>query len=178
MITVQTHITKTCTKCNNHFDISSFYTTGKKVDGTPKYNSWCKECVSVKMKSYHKKTWGEEKLQFTAFKRTKSVRAYITYLRSKAIKRKSTCISIDELEKIWNKQNGKCALTGWEMTMILGKGNINTNASIDRVDSNIGYIQDNVQFVCRIVNTFKSNITEDMLYELCSAVIKNKKNGR
>lgn len=129
------------------------------------------------MKSYHKKTWGEEKLQFTAFKRTKSVRAYITYLRSKAIKRKSACLSIDQLQEIWNKQNGKCALTGWDMTMILGQGNINTNASIDRIDSSNGYIEDNVQFVCRIVNVFKSNATEELLYDMCEAIIKNKKNG-
>ena len=33
---------KACTKCNNIFELSNFYTTGKKVDGTPKYNSWCK----------------------------------------------------------------------------------------------------------------------------------------
>jgi hypothetical protein len=177
MITVETHIAKTCTKCNNHFDISDFYTTGKKVDGTPKYNSWCKTCVSSKMKSYHKKTWGEEKLQFTAFKRTKSIRAYITYLRSKAIKRKSTCLSIDQLQEIWTKQNGKCALTGWDMTMILGQGNINTNASIDRIDSTKGYVEDNVQFVCRVVNVFKSNATEEVLYNMCEAIIKNKNNG-
>jgi len=177
MITVQTHITKTCTKCNNHFDISSFYTTGKKVDSTPKYNSWCKTCISFKMKSYHKKTWGEEKLQFTAFKRTKSIRAYITYLRSKAIKRKSVCLSIDQLQEIWDKQNGKCALTGWDMTMILGQGNITTNASIDRIDSSKGYIEDNVQFVCRVVNVFKSAASEELLYKMCEAIIKNKKNG-
>lgn len=177
MITVEKHITKTCTKCNNHFGISDFYTTGKKVDGTPKYNSWCKTCVSFKMKSYHKKTWGEEKLQFTAFKRTKSVRAYITYLRSKAIKRKNTCLSIDDLETIWDTQKGKCALTDWEMTMILGKGNIDTNASIDRIDSSKGYIEGNVQFVCRAVNVFKSNATEELLYNMCEAIIKNKKHG-
>ncbi len=129
------------------------------------------------MKSYHKETWGEEKLQFTAFKRTKSIRAYITYLRSKAVKRKSTCLSIDQLQKIWTKQNGKCALTGWDMTMTLGQGNVNTNASIDRIDSTKGYVEDNVQFVCRAVNVFKSNATEKLLYNMCEAIIKNKNNG-
>ena len=129
------------------------------------------------MKSYHKKTWGDEKLQFTAFKRTKSVRAYITYLRQKAIKRKNSCLSIDKLEEIWNKQDGKCALTGWDMTMVLGKGNIDTNASIDRIDSNLEYVENNVQFICRSVNVFKSNATEELLYKMCEAIIENKKNG-
>ena len=167
---------KTCSKCSSNLEISDFYTTGKKVDGSPKYQSWCKSCISDKMKSYHKKTWGNEKLQFTAFKRTKSVRAYITYLRSKAIKRKSECVSIDDLEQIWNNQNGKCALTDWEMTMILGKGNVTTNASIDRIDSSKGYIKDNIQFVCRVVNVFKSDATEELLYKMCDAIVKNKKN--
>jgi hypothetical protein len=168
---------KNCSKCGNTFELCDFYTTGKKVDGSPKYNSWCKNCVCDKMKSYHKKTWGDEKLQFTAFRRTKSVRSYIAYLKSKAIKRKNSCISVDELEDIWNKQNGKCALTGWDMTMILGKGNIATNASIDRINSNLGYIENNVQFVCRSVNVFKSNATEELLYKMCEAIIENKKNG-
>ena len=169
---------KNCSKCNKTLELCDFYTTGKKVDGSPKYQSWCKSCISSKMKSYHKKTWGDEKLQFTAYKRTKSVRAYVTYLRSKAIKRKSTCLSIDKLEEIWNNQNGKCALTGWEMTMILGKGNVDTNASIDRIDSEKDYIEGNVQFVCRAINIFKSNMKEKDLIELCKAVInKNTKDG-
>jgi hypothetical protein len=175
---MNTYIVKTCTKCNNVLELSNFYTTGKKVDGSPKYNSWCKNCISFKMKSYHKKTWGEKNLQFNAFKRTKSVRAYITYLRSKAIKRKNNCISIDKLEEIWNKQNGKCALTDWDMTMILGKGNINTNASIDRIDSQKNYVEGNVQFVCRAINSFKSNMKEEDLIHLCKAIInKNIKNA-
>lgn len=168
---------KTCTKCNETLELCDFYTTGKKVDGSPKYQSWCKSCISSKMKSYHKKTWGDEKLQFTAYKRTKSVRSYITYLRQKAVRRKSSCLTIDELEEIWNKQNGKCALTGWDMTMILGKGNIDTNASIDRIDSSLGYIENNVQFICRAVNVFKSNATEELLYKMCEAIVNNKKNG-
>jgi hypothetical protein len=168
---------KACSKCSKSLELSDFYTTGKKVDGSPKYQSWCKSCISFKMKSYHKKTWGDEKLQFTAFKRTKSVRAYITYLRQKAIKRKNSCLSIDKLEEIWNKQDGKCALTGWEMTMVLGKGNIDTNASIDRIDSNLEYVENNVQFICRSVNVFKSNATEELLYKMCEAIIENKKNG-
>ena len=168
---------KTCSRCNETLELFNFYTSGKKVDGSSRYNSWCKSCISSKMKSYHKKTWGDEKLQFTAYKRTKSVRSYITYLRQKAIVRKNSCININELEEIWNKQNGKCALTGWEMTMILGKGNIATNASIDRIDSSLGYIENNVQFICRAVNIFKSNATEELLYKMCEAILENKKNG-
>ena len=169
---------KLCTKCNSYISISEFYTSGKKKDGSPKYASWCKSCVSEKMKSYHKRTWNEEKLHYTAYKRTKNVRSYIAYLKNKAVKRKGACISLDELEEIWKKQEGKCALTGWDMTMILGKGNINTNASIDRIDSEKGYLKGNIQFVCRAANVFKSNMKEKDLIELCKAIVdKNVKDG-
>ena len=169
---------KICTKCKVHLDISEFYTSGKKADGSPKYASWCKSCVSEKMKSYHKKTWNEEKLHYTAYKRTRNVRAYLAYLRNKAIKRKGFCISLDSLEEIWKKQEGRCALTGWDLTMVLGKGNVDTNASIDRIDSEKDYIEGNVQFVCRAINVFKSNMKEEDLIKLCKAVIdKSIKNG-
>jgi len=164
---------KKCPHCNKYFELSNFYTSGKKPNGSVKYQSWCKDCISIKMKSYHKKTWGKDKLNYVNFKRTKSLRDYISYLRSKAIKRKNTCISLDDLVKIYENQNGKCALTGWDMTMILGNGNVHTNASIDRIDSSKGYVIDNIQFVCRIVNTAKSDLSQEDFINLCKIIINN-----
>ena len=164
---------KTCSSCKIYFKLNGFYTTGKRVDGSPKYQSWCKICISNKMKSYHTKTWGEDKLNYVNFKRTKSLRSYLTYLRSKAISRKKSCISIDDLVQLFNNQNGKCALTGWDMTMILGEGVVNTNASIDRIDSSKGYVVDNIQFVCRIANTAKSDLSQEDFINLCKTIINN-----
>ena len=165
---------KHCTNCGVATSLAAFYTTGKKVDGTSKYNSWCKKCVSVKQVLYHKRTWGEEKLQYTAFKRTKSVRSYLQYLRSKAIQRKKgvEVISIDALELLWHTQKGCCALTGWEMTMELGNGVITTNCSLDRVNSTQGYEVGNVQLVCRVVNVAKSNLIQNDFVQLCRAVLE------
>jgi hypothetical protein len=164
---------KNCSCCQEYFQLSGFYTTGKRVDGSPKYQSWCKNCISTKMKSYHKKTWGKDKLTYVNFKRTKSLRSYLTYLRSKAIGRKKSCVSIDDLVELFNNQNGKCALTGWDMTMVLGEGVVNTNASIDRIDSSKGYETDNIQFVCRIVNTAKSDLPQEDFINLCKTIIDN-----
>lgn len=169
---------KKCTKCNEVFDLTNFYTTGKKVSGEPKYNSWCKKCISEKQSSYHKKTWGEDKLQYTSFKRTKSVRSYLSYLRGRALgRRKDIDIDINHLLNVWEKQEGKCALTGWDMTMILGQGIIQTNCSIDRIDSSVGYTEDNIQLVCRIVNISKSNMPLNDFVNLCKSVVDNNKNG-
>lgn len=162
---------KLCTKCAGAFPLGQFYTTGKKVSGEPKYNSWCKACVSEKQASYHKRTWGPARLQHSAFKRTKSVRTFLTYLRGKAAQRsKCEVISVDALELIWNSQGGKCALTGWDMTMELGRGSVPTNCSIDRINSSLGYEVGNVQLVCRAANVAKSNLSLSDFVALCRSV--------
>ena len=141
--------------------------------GAPKYGSWCKACIAKKQASYHKRTWGPERLQFTAFKRTKTVRAYLTYLRSKAVQRgKGDVVSVDALETLWFSQNGRCALSGWEMTMELAKGVVSTNASIDRIDSAQGYVPGNVQLVCRAVNIAKHDLSTSDFLQLCRAVLE------
>lgn len=165
---------KHCTNCGVTKSLSAFYTTGKKVDGSPKYNSWCKKCIAVKQALYHGRTWGQDKLQYTAFKRTKNVRSFLQYLRGKAIQRKkgTEVISLDALELLWATQNGQCALTGWPMTMELANGVVPTNCSLDRVDSTQGYIVGNVQLVCRAANVAKSNLTQGDFVQLCKAVLE------
>ena len=169
---------KMCTKCDCALPIGQFYTMGKKVSGAPKYHSWCKHCISEKQKEYHVRTWGPEKLQRCVFTRTKSVHAYLSYLRAKAVYRntkdinKKDIISSDALEVLWNLQSGKCALTGWDMTMELGNGVISTNCSIDRINSDYGYIVGNIQLVCRVANIAKNNMPLNDFFLLCNAVME------
>jgi len=167
---------KNCTKCGEHLPLTAFYTSGKRVNGSPKYNSWCKPCVKTKMASYHKRTWGPDALQRSAFKRTQTVRSYLTYLRAKAVQRGGSCVSLDELVTIWERQHGYCALSGWQLTTKLGSGTVPTNCSIDRIDSTKGYELGNIQLVCRAANIAKSNLTPDMFLLLCSSIAE-KANG-
>lgn len=166
-------VEKTCTKCGESLPITGFYTTGKKVSGAPKHNSWCKSCIAIKQASYHKRTWGPMRLQFSAQKRTRNARSFLSYLRQKATQRKKDgdVVSLDALETLWFAQQGKCALTGWPMTMELGNGVVQTNCSIDRIDSNKGYVVGNVQLVCRIANVAKSSLTTSDFANLCKAVV-------
>lgn len=165
---------KNCTHCGTVQPVSSFYTTGRCVDGRPKYNSWCKSCIAKKQASYHKRTWGEDKLKYTAFKRTKSVRSYLQYLRAKAVQRKKAgeVLSLDALELLWHTQQGLCALTGWPMTMELANGVVPTNCSLDRIDSEQGYAVGNVQLVCRAANVAKSDMSTADFVKMCRAVVE------
>lgn len=166
---------KRCTHCDATLPLAAFYTTGKKVSGETKYNSWCKQCISEKQASYHKRTWGRGRLKYTAFKRTKTVRSYLQYLRSKAAQRRKgeEIISVDALEMLWRVQNGSCAVTGWPMTMELANGVVHTNCSIDRIDSRLGYAVGNVQLVCRAVNVAKNCLSVNDFVALCKAVVEH-----
>jgi hypothetical protein len=105
-------------------------------------------------------------------------RNYFLYLMS-LIQRNSRSnikktIGVDAifLEELFNKQDGKCALSG--LHLILEKHNLNS-PSIDRIDSNKGYEKDNIHIVCKIVNLMKHQLTVEQLYEYCAAILKNKK---
>ena len=169
-------VEKPCSHCKAIKPMQFFYTTGKLVNGDPKYNSWCKECTKEKLKSYHKKTWGKERLHRVAFLRTKSIKSYLMYLLGKAKRRRECLVTIDELIQKWDSQNGKCALTGWDMTLILGKGKVPTNISIDRINPKKDYIEENIQLVCACVNVAKMEMSQDDFINMCKTIVINNKN--
>lgn len=85
-------------------------------------------------------------------------------------------ITLDYLKYLWNKQDGKCALSGIQMTFIFGNGRIPTNVSIDRIDPKEGYIMGNIQLVCMACNQIKSDLTESEMYEFCKKIVDNYEN--
>jgi transcription initiation factor TFIIIB Brf1 subunit/transcription initiation factor TFIIB len=68
-------------------------------------------------------------------------------------------IDLDYLIDLYHKQDGKCAITGIEMCHIFGNPR---TISIDRIDSNQGYIEGNVHLVCQWVNLAKSKYSLDV----------------
>lgn len=76
---------------------------------------------------------------------------------------------------LYEDQDGKCALSGYNMTYITGQGRVPTNISIDRIDSNMGYVEGNIQLVCRQSNVMKMELTMEQLAEWCEAIATNLK---
>lgn len=67
-------------------------------------------------------------------------------------------LTTEELLELFVEQDGKCALSGVEMTCNLEKGKIfKTNASIDRIVAGGPYTKDNVQLVCRALNSWRGD---------------------
>lgn len=82
-------------------------------------------------------------------------------------------ITKEDLLTIWKSQNGKCAISGLDMTYELGEGRTYTNVSIDQVLPSKGYTVDNIQLVCMAVNQLKSDLDMDTILTLCSAIVGN-----
>lgn len=85
----------------------------------------------------------------------------------------SVDINKEYLHKLWDMQNGKCAISGIQMTYISNCGRIPTNVSVDRIDSKKGYIKGNIQLVCMAVNQMKNDLDMQTLLTFCDAIILN-----
>lgn len=106
--------------------------------------------------------------------------SYICGLKEGARKRNiSFEITIEQAWEQFTKQNGRCNLTGlpiafssWDRT----KGSRHKQtASLDRINSNEGYVLGNIQWVHKDINRMKSDFGENYFFELCQLVIENQK---
>jgi hypothetical protein len=161
---------QTCKKCQDEKPLSGFYINGCFPDGLQKYRSTCKTCVLKKSKLDSPKLYKSK-----SEKRSASPKNFISGILNHAAKRKQHLgfdIDIGFLLQLYETQNGKCALSGVEMTYSAGNGRVGTNISIDRIDSKRGYVRGNVQFVCDLVNRMKQDCEEEQFFEWCRRVLK------
>jgi hypothetical protein len=158
---------KVCISCKKEKLVTDFYQNGLLTNGSPKYNSWCKLCRLEKAKIRYDEG-NEYGYVSIKSKRSKSPRNYLSYLLCKARQRnKEVKITLDYLEALWIEQNGKCALSGRQMSYKIGNRDV---ASIDRIDSSKGYIDGNVQLVGKYVNIAKSDMSMEDFYNMCKEV--------
>lgn len=80
-------------------------------------------------------------------------------------------LTIDYLLYLWERQKGCCALTGIPMTYKFYEGRVNTNVSVDRIDSTKGYSKDNVQLVCMAANQMKNDLSMEEFIKMCEYVL-------
>jgi len=87
-------------------------------------------------------------------------------IRAKKKDRQYT-LDLDFLCEMWEAQKGICALTGEELSIL---SNLPNTVSLDRIDSDYGYTQDNVWFVGKTVNIAKSDLNLEDFITMCNNV--------
>ncbi len=72
---------------------------------------------------------------------------------------------------MWNKQNGKCAYTNIQLEFPHRRIIRNpSTASLDRIDSNEGYVQNNIEFVSLFMNLGKNEFTKQQVLDFLGSV--------
>lgn len=98
-------------------------------------------------------------------------RSYLNNLFNQSKSRNKTSrnidwqITLDDLTALWEKQEGRCAISGVFLTHHKdGTGHKEYNVSIDRIQNTRGYTPQNTQLVCYRANKLKGDLPEDMFY--------------
>jgi len=86
-------------------------------------------------------------------------------------------IDIDDVMKLLAKQQGRCALTGWELEFTRGGSfGYSTNprgCTIDRIYSSAGYVRWNIQLACWLPNKIKGELSNREFFDLSKNVVEN-----
>ena len=126
-----------------------------------------------------------QKCQYSSYRISKVNSSLFSKIKNNAKNRKiEFSISKQDVEKQFDKQGGKCALSGLPIILIESKTEYKKNcskvdnmASLDRIDSNRGYTADNVQWVHKKINFMKNNLSEREFLFFCKKIAEHN-NGK
>lgn len=85
-------------------------------------------------------------------------------------------LDLDYLRELWNNQNGVCPYTKIKLTLNTHRKqnkDFRYSASLDRIDSNKGYIKGNVQFISTAINYMKSTMSDEECKEFLLEIKNN-----
>jgi hypothetical protein len=82
-------------------------------------------------------------------------------------------ITKEYINQLFENQKGRCALSGLEITLPKTWRDRKYTASLDRINSDIGYLKNNIQWVHKHINVMKNIFTQNMFIFMCKEVSKN-----
>lgn len=77
-------------------------------------------------------------------------------------------ISIQEAWRVFERQQGRCALS--DEPICFGDRKLNGTASLDRIDSDAGYVPRNIQWVHKVVNAMKMQLPQQDFISFCCKI--------
>lgn len=82
-------------------------------------------------------------------------------------------ITIEYAWELFQQQNAKCAISGLDIVLCDRRHGYEITASLDRIDSQQGYIKGNVQWVHKHVNKIKQDFNEEYFEFLCTKIYEH-----
>lgn len=146
---------KPCPECNEE----QSYLRKNYAEESLRLNKTCKKCSNRKTDNSHR-GWhrGIRISWYNKFKVGAETRG-ITWE-----------LTIDDVADLMARQKGKCALTGWDIEFPEFGNPQKAPASIDRINSGLGYTKENSQLLTRQVNMMKQAYTQEEFIAVCKAV--------
>lgn len=134
--------------------------------GRTKTKIYCSHTCGVVWRTKH-----VYKHKYSVTHRGRSAENFLRALCTKKSERRH--LKLQTLVDLYEKQNGRCAISGVEMTYLCGVGKVDTNISIDKINPTNGYVEGNIQLVCHRVNIMKLDKSKDDLLAWCKKIIEN-----
>lgn len=183
---------KKCKICKQIKSSADFYSMLGNSDGK---SHRCKECTKKQRKEHYEKNrdevrgkarekyWSDpefyrEKISAGNRERHKRLSDDPRYRFSRLIDKKRAAdpecdLTLDYLMSLYERQNGRCVLTGRELTFGMAEGqqaDMNA-ASLDRIDQNGGYRIGNVRLITSQANIARHRFSDADLIAFCYDVI-------
>jgi hypothetical protein len=162
-----------CNTCEKLKDLDCFYSKKTEVvPGWSKYATSCIACFNV--------TFNNQPLE-TAFRRLWKITKHNAQERGIEFD-----ITVEHLQKLYELQGGKCNYSGKDIYIVPKRKKENkyekntfctrayrnfNKASVDRIDSNRGYLIDNVHLVAVHVNMAKLDLLEEDFIQMCQDIV-------
>lgn len=148
---------KYCPEC----DVEQSYLRKNYAELSLKENKLCKSCSNKKPEINGHKGFIKDVLRYSFANK---------YKANAALRSIEWDVSFEYLADLLIEQDFKCALTGWDIHAM----EVNSPASLDRIDNSLGYIEGNVQWVTSKVNMMKQHYSQQDFIDVCIAVCKVK----
>ena len=160
---------KVCSKCGVEKPLDHFYKRSERPSG---YQSHCKTCNGgdTKPKNFSH-TWYQERFTTEELKLFSKLKNLCTKakLRDKQFDPK---VDWEYLFDLWVNQNGLCAISGLPLTI---ETNHPHTVSLDRIDSDEGYVVGNLQLVSFTINRIKLDMPLEDFVEVCGIITDNQR---
>ncbi len=162
-----------CLKCGEK-NYNAFYKNTKAI---------CKTCISnyntMKYINLSENKKNDLLIKQKKWQNNNLIRVRILAAKHRAI-RKKIPFDIDEefINELLIKQNFKCKYSNLELELEFGNDDnrVSPNTiSIDRVNSDLGYVKNNVVLVSAIVNTMKNEFSEEEFLNTVNLICENSK---